>query len=76
MTRDPILIDDATFNDRVKRLIASKGDLAAAGLTLEDVSDLTFTRMSNVNPNVAKAVEEAPKRATPKAKPGLADLLG
>lgn len=76
--RPPLLIDPPTFDERIALLTAHGGDHIAAGLTLEEVGDMIFTRRTNVSPQSTVLKEPkakaAPKRTTGAAK--LDDLLG
>lgn len=75
--RPPVLLDDPTFNDRLSRLITTQGDAERAGITLEEVSDMIFTRRTNIG-----VVDTTPKVKAPKAPKtkitgeAMDDLLG
>lgn len=49
--RPPIVIDDNVFNDRVARLIATQGNAERAGVSLEEVGDMIYTRRMRINPS-------------------------
>lgn len=75
--RPPIIIDDPTFNDRVTRLTLTGADLDRAGITLEEVADLVYTRRMRINPQAgepAKVVVKTKKEKITGDK--LDDLLG
>lgn len=76
--RPPIVIDDPVFNDRVSRLITTGGDAERAGVSLEEVADLIYTRRMRINP---QAGEITVARATKPKKEKIVgaamdDLLG
>lgn len=76
--RPPIIIDDSTFNDRVNRIIATNGDSERAGVSLEEVADLIFTRRMRINPQAGEIT--AQRAAKPKKEKitgqAVDDLLG
>lgn len=75
--RPPIIIDDPTFNDRVGRLTAVGGDEVRAGVSLEEVADLIYTRRMRINPQAGEPA--APKERKKKEKitgAKMDDLLG
>lgn len=75
--RPPELITDEVFNDRLSRLIITQGDAERAGITLEEVADMIFTRRTNIG-----VVDTTPKVKAPKAPKtkitgqAMDDLLG
>lgn len=76
--RPPIIIDDALFNDRVNRIITTNGDNDRAGVTLEEVADLIFTRRMRINPQAGEITAQRaakPKKETLRGK-AVDDLLG
>lgn len=81
--RTPIVLDDPTFNDRLGRLVTANGDLERSGVTLEEVSDMIFTRMTRINPSIGEQIEAAStKEKVPRTKKEkvmgekMDDLLG
>lgn len=75
--RPPILLDDTTFNDRLSRLITTQGDAERAGITLEEVADMIFTRRTNIGAVVSEPKVKAPKGAKTKITgQAMDDLLG
>lgn len=73
--RPSLIIDDPTFNDRVSRLTATNGDAERAGVSLEEIADLIYTRRMRINPQAGEpAAPKGKKEKITGAK--LDDFLG
>lgn len=74
--RPPVVVDDQTFNDRVGRMVAVGGDMERAGLTLEEIADLVYTRRMIINPLGEATIAKAKTKATKIVGDKMDDLLG
>ncbi len=62
------VLEDHEFSNHVAALIKSGGDIEAAGLTLDDIRNMIYTRRVRINPEVAAQKED--QSTEPKTKRG------
>lgn len=73
--RLPVLIDDSVFNERLEKLVKALGDPVQAGVSLEEVADMVYTRRTRINPSVGEqAVIGTGRKKT--TGPAMDDILG
>lgn len=72
--RDPLLLSQEEFNDRLGRMVATQGDAERAGLALEDIRDMVHTRMKNLGVDIDPAKPKGVKK--PKITAEQMDLKG
>ena len=69
------VLDDVEFNSHVVKLINSGGSIEEAGLTLDDVRNMIYTRKVKINPEVLTQRSEGDDSGSsiaPKARSGKA----
>lgn len=66
-----------TLADYRRRLVESMGDHVKAGLSLQDIRNMIYTRMLHVNPNIeAEEKVKAEKEAKPKGPRKVTTIKG